>query len=142
MDIDFSKYPDKIQFTPWNIIPFEIKVSYIIDLRDSILTIRKNIIGTSKINIKKYDIDDSNMEKLLEFISIEEMERFNALTSEELSNSYTGYRDEGYYIKYRVFCDGNNLSVTEGELRDIYKNNPLEKAVMWIHKTFPRLKKF
>ena len=68
-EFDFEKYPIKIEYYDWYIVPPKYKRKIIINPLDCEIIIKRHITGTDMVNIQHFELLEETLMQVLEILS-------------------------------------------------------------------------
>lgn len=132
MEFDVSKYPVRIEYCDWYVLPPKYKNKLIINFESEEIIARKHITSTHKVNIQYFEISADDIQILLETISIQNLNRYEQLSDSQKTDM--GYRD-GWHTDFKIVIKNNEIKT--GILSTYYKENPLENVLEYLRNHYP-----
>ncbi len=83
---------------------------------------------------REYTASDSELKELYSFLTLADIDNFEALPDAELSQYETGYYDWAA-LRYILIAEEGKMS--DGIRHRIYSNDPIEMALEWMRKVLP-----
>lgn len=99
MKFDFEKYPIKIEYYDWYIVPPKYKRKITIHPLDCEIITKKHITGTEMVNIQYFELFEENIKRMLEILSFDNLQKYSTMLDEDKTEM--GYRD-GWCLYYKV----------------------------------------
>ena len=131
MEFDFEKYPIKIEYYDWYIVPPKYKRKITIHPLDCEIITKKHITGTEMVNIQYFELFEENIKRVLEILSFDNLQKYSTMPDEDKTE--IGYREMSIYYKVTF----KNKQSFSGALSDIFEESPLEQALMFLHENCP-----
>lgn len=129
---DYKKYIWQIQFIPRHILSKSTD-SITIDFVNRHVIVRKTDSDTIITKIQTYEINEKDFETIIPFIEINAIKSYGEKEADE-RGTVVGYRD-GWRLEYSYFTQ-EVPPRGDGILGWIDKDNPIEKIVEWLKKTY------
>lgn len=109
--------------------------SVTLNLQEGIITNYHTDSEQVSTTIREYIACDDELKELYSFLTLDAIEKFEAMPTSEICQYETGYYDELSSLRYLLISEGGRVS--DGTRRRIYSNDPINMAIRWMFKTVP-----
>ena len=84
--------------------------------------------------IREYIADEDDLKELYSFLTLDAIKKFEALPDSEKDKNVHGYYDWADLRYLLIAAEGR---VSDGKRHYIFSNDPIQKAIDWMHKVTP-----